>query len=746
MAMDMSVALKINAGVTGQQAVDQLRTSMDKLNGAAESVGRGFGAAKMAVGAFIGLQAVQGVMAFARETINAADQLDEMSERTGLAVETLSELEYAAKLNGRTLEDVQAALNRVSVKATDAATGNKAAAIAFDALGVSVKNADGSMRASLQITEDIGAAFREINDPTLKAALAVEIFGKQGPMLVPLLEKMEDARQEARDLGAVVGPEFAKSAAEFNDNMDRMTFMAKGFAGAILADVLPALSDLFKEYRAGINAFGSFGSAMFNIGTQNPFKSNTEHAEFYFNRIGQLEKQIAQLDAAGTVYDRRNADRLRGELETVRKLSQYYDEITNTRRAGAGRGVVNPEPVRPAQADSSAILKKLADANKQLTDAEKAAQRQEQERTQILQGLQDEVTKMTMGERALTLERLRGLGASAEQIAQAEKLMSQRDQAKSDQDRVNILRTLNDEVAKLTKNEDDLLIAKLAALGATDEEILQATRLIQERRKILALDRELEAAAKEADAMTEEAARRKKALADEGKRVFEATRTPAERLSAELTRLNDLLAQGVIDWDTYSRAVFDAQEDFDQFGKKADDTMSDLKQAIEGWGRQATDTFVEFAFTGKATFKDLVNSILQDIARMMIQKAIMQPLMASIGGFFGFASGGIMTNTGPLPLKTYASGGIANSPQVAVFGEGKLPEAYVPLPDGRTIPVTMKGDAGGGATSVVVNVNVESGQANVQDDKGAGELGRLIAGAVKAELINQKRPGGLLAA
>jgi hypothetical protein len=50
-----------------------------------------------------------------------------------------------------------------------------------------------------------------------------------------------------------------------------------------------------------------------------------------------------------------------------------------------------------------------------------------------------------------------------------------------------------------------------------------------------------------------------------------------------------------------------------------------------------------------------------------------------------------MTGNGPLPLKRYASGGIANSPQLAMFGEGSTPEAYVPLPDGRSIPVRMKG-------------------------------------------------------
>jgi lambda family phage tail tape measure protein len=54
-----------------------------------------------------------------------------------------------------------------------------------------------------------------------------------------------------------------------------------------------------------------------------------------------------------------------------------------------------------------------------------------------------------------------------------------------------------------------------------------------------------------------------------------------------------------------------------------------------------------------------------------------------------FARGGVMTGHGPLRLQTYARGGIANSPQVAMFGEGSMPEAYVPLPDGKRIPVAV---------------------------------------------------------
>lgn len=65
-------------------------------------------------------------------------------------------------------------------------------------------------------------------------------------------------------------------------------------------------------------------------------------------------------------------------------------------------------------------------------------------------------------------------------------------------------------------------------------------------------------------------------------------------------------------------------------------------------------------------------------------------LVSSLGTLFSFATGGVMGPSGSIPLQRYASGGVAASPQLAMFGEGSRPEAYVPLPDGRTIPVTIR--------------------------------------------------------
>lgn len=88
--------------------------------------------------------------------------------------------------------------------------------------------------------------------------------------------------------------------------------------------------------------------------------------------------------------------------------------------------------------------------------------------------------------------------------------------------------------------------------------------------------------------------------------------------------------------------------------------------------------------------KEIASGVLKEIGMALIRFGL-NSLSGSLGlgSFLKFANGGVMTNNGPLPLKRYAAGGVAKSPQMAVYGE-RGPEAYVPLPDGRNIPVKMQ--------------------------------------------------------
>ncbi|HHZ7864520.1 TPA: tape measure protein [Klebsiella pneumoniae] len=121
------------------------------------------------------------------------------------------------------------------------------------------------------------------------------------------------------------------------------------------------------------------------------------------------------------------------------------------------------------------------------------------------------------------------------------------------------------------------------------------------------------------------------------------------------------------------------------------------------------------------------------------------------GGAVAHANGGVFGPNGVVPLKTYSKGGIATTPQLALFGEGRDNEAYVPLPDGRSIPVTMTGNIGGGGTiaPVAINISVNSdGSSSTSgsdaDGKGWNDAAQRIKNIVLETITQEKRPGGSL--
>lgn len=112
-----------------------------------------------------------------------------------------------------------------------------------------------------------------------------------------------------------------------------------------------------------------------------------------------------------------------------------------------------------------------------------------------------------------------------------------------------------------------------------------------------------------------------------------------------------------------------------------------------------------------------------------------------------FANGGIMTQYGSLPLKRYAGGGVAASPQVALFGEGAHNEAYVPLPDGRSIPVSMRGGGGGASLTNHFNVTVQAppgGMGGANPNQFGDGIAMAMRNMVVQVMHDQMRTGGAL--
>ncbi|MCB4069046.1 tape measure protein [Klebsiella pneumoniae] len=118
------------------------------------------------------------------------------------------------------------------------------------------------------------------------------------------------------------------------------------------------------------------------------------------------------------------------------------------------------------------------------------------------------------------------------------------------------------------------------------------------------------------------------------------------------------------------------------------------------------------------------------------------------------ANGGIFGREGVVPLRAYQKGGIATSPQLAMFGEGSMNEAYVPLPDGRTIPVTLSAESAGKSTGnavspVSIQINVtKDGRTSESSSGSEGNLwngaARQIKSIVLETIAEEKRSGGSL--
>ncbi len=186
-----------------------------------------------------------GLAAIATKTANAGDEIAKMSARTGLSTETLSEYRHAADLSGISMDAMETSVKKMQNTIYDASNGSTTAAEAISALGLSVQGLQG-LSPELQF-EKLAAAIAEVEDPTRRAAMAQDVFGKSGTDLLPMLsggaEGLAAMRQEARDLGLVWTGESAAAAEKFNDDITRVKAAVAGAFQAVGQRLVPVLTE-----------------------------------------------------------------------------------------------------------------------------------------------------------------------------------------------------------------------------------------------------------------------------------------------------------------------------------------------------------------------------------------------------------------------------------------------------------------------------------------------------------------------
>lgn len=206
----------VEIGAKDSLLVRGLKNAEGKLKAWGESI-QGIGQKVAAAG----LIATGGFVASLKMFATEGDALAKMSQRTGLAVETLSALGYAAEQSGSDLESLERGIKKIQKDGGDASIGGLMA-----------------------IADELAA----IEDPGERAARAMELMGKSGTDLLPLMDKgaagMQELMARAQELGVVMGNDAAQAAVVMGDNLGDVFKQAKAAAIAVGAQLAPVVNDL----------------------------------------------------------------------------------------------------------------------------------------------------------------------------------------------------------------------------------------------------------------------------------------------------------------------------------------------------------------------------------------------------------------------------------------------------------------------------------------------------------------------
>ncbi len=232
--VELGVSDKLTAG---------LKRAQKRLQAFGEGL-RSIGLRMTAIGAGILAPLAAAVKVFS----DTGDSLDEMSARTGVSVEALSELGLAAELSGADLATLETGLRKMQKAINEAAGGSKSAIEALAQLGLNVQDlVNLSPEQQFKLIAD---RISKIEDPTRRAALAMEIFGKSGTRLLPMIQDgakgLEVFQEQARRLGLTVSTQTAKDAALLADALDILRRVLKQgvfVIGSALASTVVDLSN-----------------------------------------------------------------------------------------------------------------------------------------------------------------------------------------------------------------------------------------------------------------------------------------------------------------------------------------------------------------------------------------------------------------------------------------------------------------------------------------------------------------------
>lgn len=235
---------------------DKANESLSKTDKKAQNFGKTLGkAAGVAAGvgtALVGM-GVAATKSLIEVSVNAsetADNIDKLSQRLGLSREAYQELDFVLAQAGVDITSFQTGMKSLLKNMDGVSEGNKTATENFEKLGVSVLNANGTLRTQEEVLFDTVRAFQSMEDSAEKSRLAQELFGKQGQEIIPLLNSesgsFDELINKANELGLVLSDDVVDAGVEMHDLLNQLQRSFDMLKTSLGGAIMPLINDLLQ--------------------------------------------------------------------------------------------------------------------------------------------------------------------------------------------------------------------------------------------------------------------------------------------------------------------------------------------------------------------------------------------------------------------------------------------------------------------------------------------------------------------
>lgn len=286
----------------GIQLPDGMKSSMNAM-GSLDAQSLALAGGFAAVAASI-VKAEKAMISMTKESAAFADNIITLSMQTGQSTQQLQEFAYASELIDVSVDTLQGSLTKLTNNMQDTMNGTGNAKASFEALGVSVTNADGSMRSANDVFYETIDALGQVKNETERDAMSMDIFGRSAQDLNPLIiqgsKTLKEYADEAHNVGYVLDDEALSALGAVDDAYQRLQNTQEGVKNQLSAEFAPYLEEFYGDVTTMVKDGGkalkdsgivdSFGMLLDTVGDiLNPMSDLSN------NRVPALTKALQPL-------------------------------------------------------------------------------------------------------------------------------------------------------------------------------------------------------------------------------------------------------------------------------------------------------------------------------------------------------------------------------------------------------------------------------------------------------------------